>query len=200
MPLIYTARCVQCGRQHSSSECDLAVQLDDGSLTFLRHPVEILDLSSAGFTWERAYNETRIVRSDNLICRKCGGIYQRRAFAPPVGCLTGLLLMVLGGLLVAVVVAAVFVTTEGWQGWPVLALFTVAAGAIGAVAWLRHRSEACAYRRHLSGRPPLRDVKCCETTTLELLVPINRAGGRHQVFPCPSCGRETLTIACDGIS
>ena len=91
MALIYTARCSACGDRFGAVDRGLAVQLDDGSLVRLPHPTESHALEAAGFTWKRAQDQARLVRCDSLVCKLCGGLYERRTFQRPQGCLSSIL-------------------------------------------------------------------------------------------------------------
>ena len=200
MPLIYTARCDACGERRSAKEFSLAVHLDDGSLHWLRHPLETDDLARAGFTWRRASDEARLVRSYNLICRKCGGIYQHRVFAPPAGCLgaamSALTTLIVFMAAVSTVVALLAPEPRHWR-LP-LSLLGLAMVAVAAL-WIVYRLDTAAHRRQVSRRPPLRDEPCCPAATARDLVIVSRAGGRR--FPCPSCGAAArVRVIPEGIT
>src|SRR5688500_5792268 len=134
MPLVYTARCPTCGERFSASECDLAVQLDDGGAVPRGHPGEARVLERAGFTWGRAYDEARIVRCHNFVCRKCGGVYERRVFAGPVGCLTQLLAALACVLAFAAFVSLLLTVFLYRDKWHHTLGYTAATVVVGAVA------------------------------------------------------------------
>jgi hypothetical protein len=199
MPLIYTAHCPDCGHRFGTSDVTLAVQLDDGTLVPLRHPGESSDLERAGFTMKRANDEARLVRCTHYVCRRCGGLYGRRASLAPFGCLSFILSVIAMGLLAPPVGWVLFARSHRPDGRSV-PVFAALVCMAGAIVWSIRRWETRTYRRHLPGRPPLADDRCCAAATRRDLVAFSRATWWRRRFPCAQCGGHAVSVATTGIS
>lgn len=200
MPLIYDVRCEACGNGYSICEFYLAVQLDDGSLKPLRHPLEENDLTDAGFTFPQARREARLVRCESGVCKHCGGLYERRTFEPPLGCLGGIMAAVQVALLLSALIWMAF--PGGHSPGSRTATKAVVAGVLAAGAlWLVRRWEKRGWRRHLAYRPPLTDERCCASATPDSIIALDSIKLPRVAVSCAACGgRATATICIGGIS
>jgi hypothetical protein len=197
VPGIYEARCSKCGNKRLLSDSSLAVQLDDGTLRWLRHPLESFDLEKAGFTWEHAYDEARMVRSEPFICRQCGGIFEKRSFVAPAGCLSAVLFIAAAYICFALAMRAA--ARGSGAANEVAALCAAAVAALAFAVWAKWRTGR-RYRQNLPRRPALSDVRCCEAATPKTLIRVGRLP-RPKGLACKACGGVgTVAVRCVGIS
>jgi hypothetical protein len=180
-------------------ESGYSVQLDDGSVEDLMHPGERDHLRMKGWSWGLAEAEARLVEVTYMICQACGGIHERRRFAPPFGCLAagvGCVAGVLWAVAIAGMMMGAWVERRGFQ-WPVVLLMfsTAAAGII----WGRHRLNVGQFRRCVRRRPKLLDVPCCGHADPSRLMFLFEA--EATMFPCCECGaREAVIVKRTGMT
>ena len=99
MPIIYETTCSACGYvSPEQSEGYLAVIMDEPSLSMhvhpddprivvLGHPCEDMILEELGYTFETAGRGGRLLYFRNVVCRKCGTMYEiRRLGTASPGC------------------------------------------------------------------------------------------------------------------
>ena len=198
MPIVYTAHCPTCGERFQSPDMNLAIQLDDGSLVPLRHPLGEHDLTNAGFTWEQAHDEARIVRCEYLVCDRCGGLYEARSRTSSAGRLS----VATGAAAMAITAAAAV-----WLLWrflwsrmsePSVRATLISLAVIGVAAGIAWFGRTHYRNRH--ARPELRDARCCKAATPDTLVGLSDATWRRKPFPCSGCGGQTVSVRATGVS
>src|SRR5262245_40695995 len=83
--MIYELKCEECGNGRRASDGGLSIQMNDGSLAVLGSPGELRAAGVLGSTLDGAASEARLVRSADLLCPACGGLFVRRDRVAPFG-------------------------------------------------------------------------------------------------------------------
>jgi hypothetical protein len=195
MPLIYTVECSACGHQRDVSESHAQLQLHDGTFVELEHPGEWRDLERAGFSWEQAHKEARLIGGSFCICRRCGNLYERRSRWYAEGCTIGVLAS--GEVIIAIGLAFALKTfpEEAIVWLPASGVFL----GLGVLIYWGDRIEKRRFQANSESRRPIADRICCEQWTPSSLVPIEEAEKKGP-FPCPACGSLSVMVSCTGIS
>jgi hypothetical protein len=189
--------CTHCDHEAYARDRTLAIQLDDGSLLHLGHPLESDHVEAAGFTWPQAENQARLIRTTTRLCHACGRFARRHKRASPEGCL-GILILLVALALTCFAVLPLYAYAIGHVTRSEM-IFTLTLLALAALLaftlWslIRYR-EIHAFRAQRKLRPPLPDMPCCAAPRLR------RLPFRRRNLPCPTCGHRTLTVRYSGKS
>ncbi len=203
MPTVYRAQCESCkgapepngsvagfvsidGRNDGVVLPDsyLAVQLSDGELACLPHPIEESTLKQHGLTWRQVSKEGRLFRVEFKICKKCGTLHEeRQVHDGRAGCLPALFGCVAIALLLRFLAHA---------SWPsslfggYLGLFAVwlAASLLVRIRWRKRNVEA--------------RLKLCIRCQGKEFITIAKTAGRPTM--CPLCGKHSMSYNRAGIS
>lgn len=193
MALLYSTHCASCGYKTEYPDAELALQHDDGSLSFLVHPGERDALEELGFARELASDEARLIESSWSICRECGGMYESRRRVAPVlerGCRS------LPAMIVMVLIVGIALLSRWWWIAGVTAVAFIWGVLDETVRSIRSRR---AFNIHLSDRLPIADERCCANAKPTSLVGLNDIEG-DELFVCSECGVRAVTVRFDGIS
>lgn len=170
-----------------------AVITEEYDVVILRHPGEHWDMERLGLTYEEAGRQGRFVACRMYVCRDCGGFYEKREIAYPVGA-NGCLVSVASGIV------AGFVTWIATSS--VLLTVGVIVGITIALLDGIDRAAKAEMKRQASGSGlTVKDVPCrCMQTDQGLLVPLGSEARKAGPFPCSACGGLSLGFEIVGIS
>lgn len=159
----------------------------DPRFVVLRHPVEDSDLASTGYSWFDVVWQGRYVAVTNVVCRRCGDVFQRRRLTAPVGtgCLAGFALGAAGG---AVVGTLRHSFEAGFLVWyaVTMAVGLIASGLATLYLHLRFSERAAS----------LSAERACPQCGSNDAMAVSRA----KAVRCPDCSTESLRFAIVGIS
>ena len=211
MPTIHRAQCEACGYatdMHSDyaaalidrppTEMESAVPLPNSTapgspspnvhLLTLPHPLETSVLETAGYTWEQAEEEGRLVYVANVLCADCGTLRERWSLREPIhfGCATILLPMLM-------IMCLPLMFFHALLGVSVVGFLL---GLQGLEA-LRERSDTARFRRRFADRMRWLEsgVACpaCGSTK-------GTGFDTSDALPCPSCKAKALKTQVVGMS
>jgi hypothetical protein len=189
VPSVYEATCPHCGHWSGATSAGyLALRLDGDVFKILRHPGETFDLESAGYTWERAEKENRLVRIEVMLCDDCGQQNQKYVALSHESCL---FILVAG---IVILLACLF-------GVP--ASYSYSWREKLEAAWAFFCLFVMFYSLYASHAPRRRRVQA----TLPRLTQCQRCGGRRfhaleafRVGACPQCGVRGFRYVSTGVS
>jgi hypothetical protein len=204
MPLWHSTTCDACGDKREFISDALALQLDDGTLSLLRHPGESFNCEKHGLTLYHASERARLFQLEFFVCRKCGGetrvVTRARKRGPGVGEPAGWI-----SVKVCVFLAAIGIPIMGFSGRWDWGLFFVTMLLLSPLVDLNER------RKHRRQREPEGDpvlpaadapgcvpvpeppssAPCCDAPDL---VAVGQWKVTDRVH-CRACGKGVLRIA-----
>jgi len=162
----------------------VAVQLSNGELACLPHPVEESTLREHGLTWRQASRQGRLFRVEFKICERCGTLHEeRRIYDGQAGCLPG----VIGGF--ATIPLIHFGAQVSWIGSMFGGYFTVLA------IWLF--VSLCLHLKWRRRNKATRIRRCNQCAAKELST-IQKVAGK--AIMCPFCHTKQMRYELAGIS
>lgn len=215
MPTIYRGTCSNCGHQtrvmtagygavivdrpveNERHQVVGAVLMSDGDdsmaaagdqrFVVLRHPLESKILANTGYTWNDLLWQGRYVILKNMICRRCGTVFQHRRLSAPgaTGCITGLALGLVAGVAAGI---ANHNFLAGLAAWYAATYVTELVLQYLAQLYVRRRFS----RRAVS----LAAERSCPHCHADDATAINGA----KEVTCPTCSKKSLTFVVAGIS
>ena len=209
MPAVCETLCDACGDSRGYISGAEALQLDDGSLAFLRHPGESTDCEKHGLTRYQASRRGRLFYADFALCRRCGGeSYKIRPLRRDRGLDEPLTMR--EAMFFCVVAAVLGVPFALWYGSQDLVVFFVAPFLLSPIVVVSERRKYRRRRQKLGQpvlptpdspgqfkiAPPRLSVPCCDQPNL---IDAGLAND-SDCLPCRKCGRRSLRVVFQGVA
>jgi predicted Zn-ribbon and HTH transcriptional regulator len=159
----------------------------DPRFVVLAHPLESKILADTGYTWNDLYRQGRYVLVTNVVCRRCGAVFQKRELGAPGE----------PGWVVAILIGLLSGTAAGLWAHRLLVgvlVFCGLGGATGALAgWIaRWRVR----RRFRARAAALAAESTCPACGADDAAPISRV----RSVRCPACRQQSQRFIHAGTS
>jgi len=159
----------------------------DPRFVVLAHPLEFEILAGTGYTWSDLYRQGRYVLVTNVVCRRCGAVFQKRKLGAPgePGCTVAILIGLLSGAAAGLRAHRLLVG--------VLVFCSIGGATAALAAWIaRWRVR----RRFPARAAALAAESSCPACGADDAAPISRV----RSVRCPACRQQSLRFIHAGIS